>query len=119
MKNIQTMVICQHYSNCYRVKRDDGSWVKFIMAPMPDPTEIRISHGICPECEASTRALYGLRFKAPQPTEADFAPREETLLEKCDRLERINAMHREALLELKEVFDELSQDIAVKLQTDC
>ena len=43
MANQKIAVVCAW---CKRVKDEEGKWQK-----VPMPEEIRITHGICPECE--------------------------------------------------------------------
>ena len=107
MKNTPLMTVCQNYSTCFRVRKDDGTWVMFVIAPQSFLSEIRVSHGICPDCYK--KALTQLtppstpRFARalPAPVQWEEAPEGETMEARCQRLERLFAEQRKALEELK------------------
>ena len=123
MKNINTMTICKNYSTCHQCRRDDGTWAMLVMAGPKDWwKEIRISHGICPDCFAAESTQIRLtpenRFVAPLPEPSEWdAPAGETLEAKCDRLERLFAQQRRALEELKCYVQAADEQINEALRT--
>lgn len=122
MKNINTMVLCQNYSTCFQVRKDDGNWKMFVIAPASVLKDIRVSHGICPDCykaevaQLTPPATPRFIMSLPEPVKWEEAPIDETTEAKCQRLERLFAEQRRALQELKCYLDAADDQISEVLK---